>query len=374
MKGAGALLIVVALLGASLAGCLGAPSGGNGSEVGPSGENPGGGGLGEPSTREPVDDGGQPIHEEATAWAREQWAGDRRIVIFDDAVQAGAALSTTEPTTCLLCGGSIEIPDDRSIYPGTDRIAVELDWNPPPTAPSMTVRFEWQPPGGSWSAETFDQPGNATITVGPDRTDVPFAERTSWDLDVDAYADPVGAHRNFEVDVTIEIMRDGPVPAIPVPPDPWNGTETIDLVDNGTRSNLLLAQGLVGGIRAGSGLAICSGSCRQTWPTADGAIVPADADRVRAVLTWDWSSPTKPMLHRAVDGESQPMEVVEESEDRRVFEIAVEPSMGDSPFQRRSDWSFYATLRTEGQDVGAVSGSMTLAATAQRNGTASSTY
>lgn len=296
-------------------------------------------------------------------------------MIFDGTVDGGSTLSSAQLTACDTCIASIEIPDDRSVHPGTDRIAVELDWEDPQTAPSVEVRLRWDPPVGEDGSEARTEPGNITVPVSSNQTDVPFANATEWSFDVDAFADPAGSHPDLEIDVTMTIVRDGPVPEIPVPRDPWDGTDEIALVDEVPRTTTLAARapGIWFYQGASSGC-ICSDGFGFTWPVEEGSLVPAGAERVRAVLTWDWSSPAKPSLYRSVDGDAQPMEVVEDGDGRRVFEADVPDDLVDSVFRRRSDWSFYASLETQGQDVGAVSGSMTLTATAQRNATASSTY
>lgn len=352
-------LVAVAIAVPALGGCVGSGPGagpaGDGTDGAPAngsgqdGTGPGGGAS---------PDGAQ-IHEEATAWVRDRWGDAERIVLFEGIVQTGGVV--TMPNVCIFCtSGFIEVPAGQVVLPGTASLEVAVAWQDPPTAPDVVVAFDHLARGGEWERATFAEPGNISIPVPANMTDAPFADVTVWRFDVDAHADPAGSNYEMDVDVTLAIRRAGELPAIPVPPDPWEGTDRVVLVDDVTRT-----QTYWDGFQL---ICISAPSCGTTWQPPAGPLVPPNASRVRAVLAWEWTVPSQPSLSvRVGGGDAQPMDLVEDGDGRRVFEVAVDPGSADSPFQRRSRWTFAAGLETQGQPRGAVvDGSMTLFAEAVR--------
>lgn len=357
------VVTVLALVAPAVAGCLGgSSSGGPSADAGNASETTAQAGTSDATGPNVTGD----VHEEATGWVRDYWGDETERDLVDASGQVVTGVSTADPQTCFfVCSGAFFPADeDRFVAPGADRVNVTVSWSAPPTAPSIRMElFHQTAAGGDAEERVVGNGETVSLPVGPDDHDAPFQARSLWWFYVFPAADPAGSIPPTEVQLTAVVERTGPVPPVPPAPDPWGGDDRGPLVENVTQSTRLTSSDPI----LSQGQPACMvGPCLGVWEARNGSLVPEDASRIRAVLTWTWPGPSRPMLTYGSPAGAGDATLVEDGSSRRVFEIEVTPEGADSPWQQRSLWIFGLRVETQGLAAGAASGDLTLSAAAVR--------
>lgn len=371
------LLLGLLLVAVPLAGCVGSSGGGAGDGA-PADDGDGGGDEGAGPDGTPGDggdgtgggagpDGAGNVSAEATAWVEDYWGGAEEVTLVDDSGTFMNGFTSTGPvTSCIFfCQGAFFRPDEEALVaPGTARVNVTATWQAPPTAPGgMQVTLTYQTAAGGDAEQVELQSGETTtLEVGPGDRDAPLQPASHWWFFLTTLADPAGTMvQGVQVDFTAVAERGPDLPAVAEAPDPWAEGETIPLVQGAQRQVGLTVETPMG--------TLCMFfPCQPLWESENGSLVPADTERVEATLSWDWAGPSRPVLTVLHPAGADAMELVEDGESSRTFELEVTAEMADSPWQDRSLWIFEVNFDPSPDRSGPVTGTVTLDAQSVRGG------
>lgn len=340
-------VLVVALVGLALAGCLG------GRPAPPTSTND--------SRTEPGAEASDAPSEVNRSHVHDRWNGKSRHVLMNRTVvvdkaqryRPGDSLVNWALCETTNCDYKVRftLPAGNIVPPGTDRLVVEADWRPQ-GAWDRNLSLSYRAANQAKYADRGRQaaPAEWTIDTTTQMADGGHAQRSLWDFQLMACHCIVAARNaSVDVDVTVRAYRvNGSLPLEPRHPDWWSDRR-VHTLWSGNASSRAVESGLTPLPLEGSLGAFLNGTEHEIVPFGTRWLVAvvdvSDEDRVpgspRAVAEWDLD-PKPPREGWRPDGAS---------DGRHVFTLPVREGMTDGIYDKnRSRWRFAWWLR--GSDTG----------------------
>lgn len=316
------ILLVLALLAATLAGCSGSDDGGEAAVEQPTV-------ITDPRA---LDQSrvGEHVHD--------YWGGETEKVVIDHSLGSGwNNLGGTFAWTRSF------VPADGVVIPqGTARLSITVDWTDQlPTNQYGEVSL-WVKPANTTErrfVQAVERGDTVEVALAYEEADLPHQLLSAWEVTVQYNSS--GSYNLFFGSTYVKMVAHRGLELQPFPahPDQWNGTTALPLLDvNGTFENI----GYLG-----------SGDLPETFRPEEGALVPSDASYVEVTLTLA-GSPTGKLRLSFHGADSRNFTVLApEAEDNGVlrYTIAMEPGLADGPYGNASLWEFQIyTQNTQASD------------------------
>jgi hypothetical protein len=295
-----------------------------------------------------------------TAWVRDTWGAAQQLPLLDAKTTVENDVTTSAINCPFSCtDGFLLLPTDKLVPPGTASVLLTATWTAPGTAPTMVMNLFWRTASDAAPQQAevkSTQPFE--IKVEPKDWDAPMQKLSHWWFDLFPTSSAADAIPPLDVQVKVVAVRGAELPSIPEPKDPWASGSSVVLHQADARKNLAWRIPMVS-----NACIDCQGFF---WESVGPGLVAPGAAKVQAKLSWDWPGPTKPALWYSdfVNDKGVAMAVTQDGDKDRTFEVAVPPELFDSPYQSRSSWVFFILYDTQGQNGGAIDGSMSLDAVA----------
>jgi hypothetical protein len=261
---------------------------------------------------------------QANAWAQGQWGGRGEVVLVDETATVDNLVSIAGVSPCLLdCTGAFFTPGKLFVPPGTASVEVTPTFTAP--TPTTKVRLYYHTAADAPIVGVDVEPASTlSIPTGPEDADAPLQPASLWWFFFIPYGDPAGTTPDFELSAKIVAKRGaGELPVFGEPKDPWASGPSIALAHDS------------------ADVTLCVG-CAFGWDASGPGLVAPGAGKLHATVAWTWAGPTKATLHYAnmLSNDIKPLEMVEDGDASRTFELAAPSGELDSPYQQRSGWGF----------------------------------
>ncbi len=320
MRAQGAILVVLAVLGAGCADDAAAPN-----QAPP-----------ERVITDPTDYSYLDNQTDGSGWhVHDYWGGADSLSVLSD--------QRTINSFCGGCSDGMEValfrlPAGSVVPQGSASVNVTMTWDtevatgfgPPELLVKTALDAEPVSLGPIASGETF------ILNSTNDANDPPHQSLSLWRFGL--FLPAAGDEMDFKGNIRVQAVanRGLEIPAFPPHPDLWKGQSELPLFSD---------MGVVGAAVGTDNMIMCYGGCPGHYVPDDGALVPYNAAAVEVVLTYLAGMPTG--LNLAYHGadawnvtaaEPSPFDATAPNQVRWV--LPVDYKSGDSPYAAQSLWEF----------------------------------